>query len=142
MSIIWFLFYPFIVEVLAGSINCIEIDGFFRLYEHFEQKCYRDSHKFIMIFISIPGLLLWAIGVPLLGLYSLRRFLHEIDQSRFESQPDIPVALKQRYHLRLGFLTSGYKNQYYYWEIVLLLRKTIFVMMMVSWLLTAQVCRV
>ena len=32
--------------------------------------------------------------------------------------------------LRLGFLTQGYEDKYYYWEIVLLLRKTVLVLML------------
>ena len=35
-----------------------------------------------------------------------------------------------RFKLRLGFLTQGYKEEYYYWEIVLLLRKTVLVMIL------------
>ena len=40
-------------------------------------------------------------------------------------------ALYKRFRMRLGFLTSGYKDEFYYWEIVLLLRKTAFVLFII-----------
>ena len=33
--------------------------------------------------------------------------------------------------MRLGFLTAGYDDNYYHWEIVLLMRKTVIVLMIV-----------
>jgi len=33
--------------------------------------------------------------------------------------------------MELGFLIQGYEDEYYYWEIILLLRKTILVLAMV-----------
>ena len=33
--------------------------------------------------------------------------------------------------MRLGFLTAGYDDKYFYWEIVLLMRKSLLVLMIV-----------
>ena len=38
--------------------------------------------------------------------------------------------MRDRVKLRLGFLTIGYEEEFYFWEIVLLLRKTILVLLM------------
>ena len=35
------------------------------------------------------------------------------------------------FKIRLGFLTAGYQDKYYYWEIVLLMRKTAIVLLIV-----------
>lgn len=37
--------------------------------------------------------------------------------------------LNRRYNIRLGFLKAGYEEDKYYWEVVLLMRKTVIVMM-------------
>jgi hypothetical protein len=38
--------------------------------------------------------------------------------------------LMRRFKMRLGFLTAGYDDTFYYWEIVLLMRKTLIVLML------------
>ena len=48
----------------------------------------------------------------------------------FHSDPAIYSSLRDRNKLRLGFLTQGYEENYFYWEIVLLMRKTILVFLM------------
>ena len=83
-----------------------------------------------MYFVSIPGLIIWAFGMPLLGLYLTNRFKRKLSESEYHSDPKIYNNLQNRFKLQLGFLTQGYEEQYYYWEIVLLLRKTIFVLLM------------
>ena len=37
----------------------------------------------------------------------------------------------RRFKVRLGFLTAGYDDTYYMWEIVLLMRKTVLVLLIV-----------
>ena len=130
ISIIWFLFYPTIVTYLAASINCLDIEGVSRLYNDLEEICYEGRHLQIVGYVSYPGLLLWAFGVPLLGYFMLKRFLKQIKDSEYHSDPRIINKLRERFKMRLGFLTQGYTEEFYYWEIVLLLRKTILVLLM------------
>lgn len=80
--------------------------------------------------VSIPGLLLWALGVPFLGLYLVKKFRRELEAIEYTIDPKHHRNLMARFKLRLGFLTQGYREEYYYWEIVLLLRKTILVLLM------------
>ena len=61
----------------------------------------------------------------------MKRSLRNIEENKFHSDPAILTNLKSRHKLRYGFLTQGYVDNYYYWEIVLLLRKTILVLLMV-----------
>ena len=78
ISIIWFLFYPTLVGYLASSINCTKLEDDFRLYDDLEQICYTGRHLEIMTQIALPGILLWAFGVPLLGLWLLKRSLKQL----------------------------------------------------------------
>lgn len=62
-----------------------------------------------MLYIGIPGLLLWCVGVPVLFLGVLwreRLNLHQEDVRAY-----------------LGFLYIGYRQEHYYWEVMVILRK-------------------
>ena len=130
ISIIWYVFYPTIVSYLASSINCTVIEGTNRLYADLEEICFEGNHLLAVYCITIPGLVLWAFGMPILGLILVRRGLRHLEENKFHSNPQIYKGLLQRFRLRLGFLTQGYNEDFYYWEIVLLLRKTILVLML------------
>lgn len=130
IAIVWFLFYPTIVSYLAKSINCTKIEDTYRLYDDLEEECFQGKHLNIIYAISIPGLFCWAFGVPILGLVTMRHFLKEIASKKFLSDPKFSNDLHKRFKLRLGFLTQGYKEELYFWEIVLLLRKTLLVLML------------
>ena len=131
IAIIWFLFYPTIVGYLANSINCTDIEGTLRLYDDLEEECYTGKHLQIVYSVALPGLILYAFGMPFLGLALTKRFRKKIEAVEFHSDPKIKMNLEARFKLQLGFLTNGFHDEYYYWEIVLLLRKTILVLLMV-----------
>ncbi len=105
IAIVWFLFYPTIVSYLASSINCTSIEGTPRLYDDLEEVCYEGRHLKVIYSISIPGLLLWAFGIPFLGLYLIRRSRRVLQAAEFNSDPVIYKNLSARMSLRLGFLT-------------------------------------
>ena len=124
VSIIFFLFYPSIVFRLAESVNCVDVDGVKRLYGDLEEECYVGQHRLLTIFVSGPGLLLWAFGIPLFFLWRLRRRRYELHQVWLAGDHISYDAEVKRFRMQLGFLTSGYIDKFYYWEIVLLYRKT------------------
>ena len=80
--------------------------------------------------VALPGLTIWAFGIPLLGLYLVYRARYKLAELQFHSDPSIYEEMKARNKLRLGFLTQGFEDEYYYWEIILLLRKTILVLLL------------
>ena len=84
----------------------------------------------IVFSVSIPGLIIWAFGMPLLAFYVVRRARINLAALEFHSDPVIYNTMRDRNKLRLGFLTQGYEDKYYYWEVVLLLRKTVLVLLM------------
>ena len=79
--IMLFLFYPTIVSYMAESVNCYELEGDMRLYNDLEEKCYQNTHLWILVLVSIPGLVLWALGIPLFALQQLRQFAEQLRQS-------------------------------------------------------------
>ena len=50
-----------------------------------------------------------------------------MNSTKVLSNPTHFVNMQDRFGLRFGFLTSGYRNEYYYWEVLLILRKTVVV---------------
>ena len=56
----------------------MEVDGVMRLYGDLEEECYVGQHRLLMIFVSGPGLVLWAFGIPLFFLRRLRRRREEL----------------------------------------------------------------
>ena len=128
--IVAFLFYPTIVKVIAQSMNCTPIDGENRLYEDLEELCLKGAHFWVLILVSIPALLSWAVGIPIYALIKLRKNLQVLGAIKKHSEGKVHEDLMKRFKVRLGFLTSGYHDEYYYWEIVLLMRKTLIVLML------------
>ena len=84
-----------------------------------------------MIFVSIPGLIGWAAGIPILALVRLKSNIQELNLIKQHSAGKKHEDLMRSFKIRLGFLTAGYQDKYYYWEIVLLMRKTAIVLLIV-----------
>ena len=70
------------------------------------------------------------MGVPTYTLIKLRKKLEVLAAIKKHSEGNVHEDLMKRFRMRLGFLTSGYSDEYYYWEIVLLMRKTLIVLML------------
>jgi hypothetical protein len=68
-----------------------------------------NRHAVYVAFVGIPQLIVFVIGLPLAGLYFLFRNRHRLDS--------LPVRA------RYGLFFGGYKNDRYYWEFFLILRK-------------------
>ena len=108
----------------------MRIEDKMRLYNDLEEICLEGDHVYVTVFIAVPGLILWAIGIPLFFLRRLRLRREEIIEARKTIENERNDYLDYRFRMQLGFLTSGYRDEYYYWEIVLLLRKTVLVILM------------
>lgn len=77
--IVLFLFYPSIVSILAKSINCTEIEGESRLFDDLEEVCYQGTHLLMVLSVAVPGLIAWAIGIP---VYALIKLFTNVDDLR------------------------------------------------------------
>jgi hypothetical protein len=73
--------------------------------------CYQGRH-ILYVLTAMSGLIVWTAGVPIAGAILLRK-------SRNKLHHDVPT--KEKY----GFLCSGFEMRHYYWEIVIIVRKTI-----------------
>ena len=72
------LIYPDICHVIFSSLSCINpaagskeptpIEAVSRLYRDLATECWEGDHLYYIIYITIPGLIFWVIGLPA-GLY-------------------------------------------------------------------------
>lgn len=80
-----------------------------RLLMDLEVCCHNPDALAIMYGLGIPGVVLYAIGIPVVAgtvLYRSRDAMHD-----------------PRKRATLGFLTAGLKQEHQYWESVIMLRK-------------------
>lgn len=129
--IVLFLFYPTIVSILAKSLNCMVIEGETRLFDDLEEVCYTGTHLLVVLTVSMPGLIAWAAGIPIYALVKLNKNFAALAKIKKFTEGKQHEDLLRRFKVRLGFLTAGYSDTYYMWEIVLLMRKTVLVLLIV-----------
>jgi hypothetical protein len=66
-----------------------------------------------MLGMVLPGVVVWGIGIPFLGVNLLRAHKDELDSEKIKKE--------------LGFLYSGYKYSSYYWEMTIMTRKMVLI---------------
>ena len=77
--IVLFLFYPTIVQIIAKSVNCVEIEGEKRLFDDLEELCFEGTHLLIVLTVSLPGLVAWAFGIPVYALVKLFKNVGQLE---------------------------------------------------------------
>ncbi|CDW73142.1 UNKNOWN [Stylonychia lemnae] len=130
--ILLFLIHPNIAKSMFSSFNCMDIDGELRLMPDLSQKCFQGSHSGYILAVSFPSVIIWALGIPAFALILLmrnRKIILQIESSQNLSKADKWTI--KRIKTRLGFLFNGYKIKTFYWEIVILYRKILIVMITV-----------
>ena len=90
--------------------------GEFRLVADPNIRCFTASHVAVMLTIGLPSVALYVAGVPLILLAVLIRFRHDIMKDKLEKVP-----LKVR--LLVGFAFRGFEPDYFFWDVVRIVRK-------------------
>eukprot|EP00347_Sterkiella_histriomuscorum_P001563 403371552 len=98
---------------MLDMFNCIDVDGESRLKIDLEVVCYKGQHTFWSMFVAVPGILVWGVGVPMLSYMLMNNEKHRLDS----------IEIKAKY----GFLYRGYKRKYFYYESIVMYRKTIII---------------
>lgn len=82
-----------------------------------EIECFKGSHRFWSFYIAIPSIIIWGLGIPFFAYILLR-----LDKDKLNRED-----VKEKY----GFLYKGYKKEFYYWEIIIMYRKIVLVVIAV-----------
>ena len=108
-----YLLYPTICQQIFRLFTCVEIgEGSWYLSADLQVECFHEIHLSMVLFLGIPQILVYILGLPLLGL-SAMHFSHEHGNNN--------PTIKYRY----GVLYSGYRPGMLYWEVVVALRKVL-----------------
>ena len=115
VSLISYIMYPTLVRFPFELLQCREVDGGFYLERDLEERCYLPGtrHYQMMWLICFPALMLYAIGMPL-GSFVI------LWQNRYRLSGD-------KFKFRLGLLYSGYREDRWWWEVVVALRKVVII---------------
>jgi hypothetical protein len=118
-----FMVHPSIVTQTFAMLNCKTLgagsdDNF--LVEDMSQRCWTSKHVQWVLFVAVPMLIFYVFGMPLFVLYRLYKNRTELTKTNFAA---INRNVVQRYH----FLFKGYEPEFYYWEIVIMIRKVLLV---------------
>ena len=68
-----YLLFPTAVKQAFGVFNCYTIGGKPYLLADLEEECYSGRHLIYVILVGIPQVIFYVFGLPILGLYFLKR---------------------------------------------------------------------
>lgn len=75
-----------------------------------EVLCYEGVHRTAALFIALPSIVVYSVGVPVLGILII-----------FRNRDQLTLPLVMR---RYGFLYNGYRTGLAsYWEMLIIFRK-------------------
>ena len=128
MIVVFWLVHTDICHQIFASFTCIDADGsgVRRLYKDLEIICWESTHLLLVCLVSIPSLLIYLLIVPILLYRKLKKdkkLINDTDLKCTLSRADLyTVTLFQT---QWGFLFQESSFDFYYWEMVLLLRRTL-----------------
>eukprot|EP00347_Sterkiella_histriomuscorum_P011011 403374086 len=111
--IVLFLVHPSIIQFMFYDFKCKEIDGENRVMNDMEVLCWGQQHFAYSMIVAIPSIFLWGLGIPFFALIIMFRVKDQLDIQKIREQ--------------YGFLYRGYKNKFFFWEVVIMYRKIIII---------------
>lgn len=124
-----FLIHPYVMQSVFSNINCMQVDDVSRLRDDITNICYTGMHQISMFAITYPSIVLWGFGMPLVTLYLLYKNKSRIQLTMSLTSESQLIEKQEQWLLKMkyGFLLNGYKQKYYYWEIVILVKKMLLI---------------
>jgi hypothetical protein len=105
-----YLFYPSLVRMAFSILECETVCGDQWLHRDQQEPCWVGRHLDVVLFCTIPSLLIFLIMFPCISTLFLWRRRYKLYHDR-------------RMTFRFGMLYSGYRKEYWWWELLVLLRK-------------------
>merc|ERR1712166_314033 len=108
---------------IAITFACTTLDDQTRITHSLSTTCWGEAHVAHILTVIVPAMLLYLCFIPGYIVWFLVRLR---DDCQLYSGDDF---YQPHWTTRFGFLFAGYEPQYVWWEMVVLLRKAIFVVM-------------
>jgi len=122
------LFQPDIARAIFASFSCTKIDGEYRLIGQLDIKCFEGEHKWMIIFVAVPGLLVWIVGFPIFLFIQLKKDRSHISMlGNKASLTKLEKMENEKFCRRYGFFFFGLKEEYYHWNIVVIAGRCLFI---------------
>jgi len=116
-----FILQPNIMQATLEMFRCVnygsESDPIYFMKEDSEIQCWTYLHVFWSVIIALPNFVLWTIALPLILLKVLRKNAKNL------SNPEL--------YAKYSFVYEGLKKDKYYWEFVILTRKSLLIIIFV-----------
>ena len=95
---------------MLDVLDCRDIDGTKRLITDYQVRCDTDpQYQILAYYVAVPCIIIWGLGIPATVLTMMSK----------SSDRMSTTEVRQKF----GFLYNGYKRNNYYWEIVIMYRK-------------------
>jgi heme/copper-type cytochrome/quinol oxidase subunit 2 len=107
--LLFFLCYPTIVKVSFSMLRCPWVNTQMYLMADMQEKCFEGAHFQHLLMLTIPQIILYIIGLPLVGTMHLMRNKDQLHEKHF--------------YTRYGLLYLGYRDDRAWWELVVAIRK-------------------
>ena len=115
-AVICFLLQPTLTQRAMLVFSCVRLgngpDDFF-LMQDLDLRCWSSEHAVLVALLGVPMLCVYVLGIPA-GFFLLLRQKSKQDKDQFD----------QNYR----WIWLGYQDQYLYWEVVIMLRKSFLTM--------------
>ena len=127
LLVLYYLMFPSILNGLTEIMACTnygprETESLRGLLDGaMSVECYKTAHMMMLLTIALPSFFVFVIIVPGVIVASMR--FHYKTESLLPHQANFEVIACYRY----GFLFLGYEQEFYGWEVVVMLRKASFV---------------
>lgn len=117
VTVLIFFVLPYITKLMFSLFSCDDVEGNQYLSTDLSVKCWTTKHRLYALAVALPSLLIWIVIIPPLCIVFLwfRRTNLE----------------KESTQLVLGFVYSGFKNNFFFWEFVILYRKVLIILISV-----------
>jgi len=135
---VW-LFQPDVAQAIFASVSCIERDGKYWLFNDLDIRCWEGEHRNFVYYVSLPAFIIWIIAPPVIFFCILKGNIKDPKEPWLKSwsQPNENISqIKEKstmmkrdrfkvesYQLKYGFLFGGFKEEVFYWELVVMTRK-------------------
>ena len=116
--VIFYLMYPSMTKMAFELFNCIEVEkGLYFLLRNMEDECFVGHHYAFAMVVGLFQIVAYVIGLPLVVFFFLHRNRHNLSSN----------AVNWRY----GLFLNGYRKEKYYWELTIVARKVVVIVVSV-----------
>ena len=123
LMVLFYTLFPSIVTRVALTSSCRQYGSRALLTEALSVTCWSEDHWAAIIWIGLPGLLVFVLIAPFVLALKLIRQRKKQTLYCHQEQYD------PKWTLQYGFIFAGYREGFEWWESVIMLRKCCFILL-------------